>query len=39
LPRIRLADGRVLIAGGIEKNSSNGDSALRCAVVYDAAGD
>ena len=34
---VRLPDGRVLIAGGIFANSSNGDNALKTAVIFDPA--
>ena len=34
---VRLPDGRVLIAGGIFANSSDGDNALKTAVIFDPA--
>ena len=34
---VRLPDGRVLIAGGIFANSSDGSNALKTAVIFDPA--
>src|SRR4051794_12685378 len=34
---VRLADGRVLIAGGLDKNSSDGTGAQTTAVIFDPA--
>ena len=35
---VRLPDGRVLVAGGIFANSSDGSNALKSAVIFDPAG-